>query len=193
MNLFGETEAPPVRSRTIAPMVNAKRRKDGGEPDNFQTPPSALEPLWPYLRPHWRVWEPCCGKGNLVRAFEERGHDCIGTDIHDRPEPHDMLLWEPRLWDVLVTNPPYSIKTAVIRRCYDFRKPFALLMPLTALEGRDRQTLYRTYGLEVIFLPRRINFLTPSGTGGGSWFATAWFCYGLQIGRAMTFWTEPKP
>ena len=30
-------------------------------------------------------------------------------------------------------------------------------------------------------------FETPSGNGKGSWFATAWFTWGLNIGQQLTF------
>jgi len=59
-------------------------------------------------------------------------------------------------------------------------KPFALLMPLTTLEGR-RQNLLQVIGTEIILTTRRINFETPSGIGSGSWFSTAWFCSGLDL------------
>ena len=38
-----------------------------GSPDDFQTPPYALDPLLPFLKRDWVVWECACGKGNLVR------------------------------------------------------------------------------------------------------------------------------
>ena len=66
-------------------------------------------------------------------------------------------------------------------------KPFAFLLPLTTFETRKRQYLFQKYGLEVIFFDKRINFETPSGKGSGSWFATAWFTNGLNIGKEMNF------
>lgn len=45
------------------------------------------------------------------------------------------------------------------------------------------------HGLEVIFLDTRINFENPDNGKSGSWFATAWFTWGLNIGKEMTFET----
>lgn len=43
--------------------------------------------------------------------------------------------------------------------------------------------------MEVIFLPKRPTFTTPvQKKSGGSWFACAWFTFGLGIGQAITFW-----
>jgi len=56
---------------------------------------------------------------------------------------NDFLVDEPAFaYDCIITNPPYSIKDRFLTRCYELKKPFALLMPLTALEGKYRQQLY---------------------------------------------------
>lgn len=39
-----------------------------GHPDNFRTPGDVVWPLLRYLPPGL-IWEPSCGKGNLVRAL----------------------------------------------------------------------------------------------------------------------------
>jgi hypothetical protein len=90
-------------------------------------------------------------------------------------------------FDCIVTNPPYDIKQKFLERCYTLKKPFAMLMPLTTLETRKRQKLFRDNGVEVLFMPERINFEVPSGKESSAWFATAWFTWGLNIGRQMTF------
>ena len=151
--------------------------------DDFQTPIEALEPLYPYLEAEWKIWEPSCGKGNLVKELTRRGFQVSGSDILTG---EDFRL-ESKECDCIITNPPYSLKQEFLERCYTIGKPFALLMPLTALETAKRQNLYRKHGIEIILMPKRINFETPSGKEGSAWFATAWFTNGLEIGRQLTF------
>ena len=156
-----------------------------GNSNDFQTPPYALTPLYPFLSKEWIIWECASGRGNIVRALEKKGYSVIPSDVLTG---QDFLHWQPEAhWDCIVTNPPYSIKQEFLERCYALGKPFALLLPLTTFETAKRQALFRRYGLEVIFFPNRINFETPSGKGESSWFATAWFCYRLNIGKEMTF------
>jgi hypothetical protein len=66
-------------------------------------------------------------------------------------------------------------------------KPFALLLPLSALEGQKRQELYKQYGLQLIVTNRRIDFKTPFDRGSSSWFATAWFTWGLNLPSDIVF------
>jgi len=155
-----------------------------GSPDDFQTPPEALVPLLPYIPKDWVIWECAQGFGWLTKGLIFNGYKVIGSDILTG---QDYRMWQPDEWDIAVTNPPYAIKQQFLERAYMLGKPFAFLLPLTTFETGKRQMLFDKYGLEVIFLDKRINFRTPSGKGSGSWFATAWFTNGLNIGKQMTF------
>ncbi len=147
--------------------------------NDFQTPEYAIDLLlkFIYIPSDYIIWEPAMGKGNIVNAFRRQGIKVIGTDIVDG---HDFLSYEPDNYDAIVTNPPYSLRNKFIRRCYDLAKPWALLMPLTTLEGIERQEMFRR-GITLIIPKKRINFETPSGHGSGSWFMTAWFIYGFDV------------
>jgi hypothetical protein len=96
-------------------------------------------------------------------------------------------------YDAIVTNPPFSRKDEFLGWCYARQKPFALLLPVTALAAKGRQSLYRQHGVEVVLMDGRMDFETPSGEGTGAWFETAWFTWGLGIGQQLTFWTPPTP
>lgn len=155
-----------------------------GHPDNFQTPGSALDCLLPHVAPLSHVWEPACGKGNLVKQLLHEGFVVTSSDILNG---WDFLTTNvPPDVQAIITNPPYSIKNEWIERCYDLGIPFALLLPLAALESKKRQAQWAK-GLEIVFPTSRISFETPHDRGSSSWFYTAWFTHGLQIGRAFTF------
>jgi hypothetical protein len=158
--------------------------KKSGHSDIFQTPIGAVDPILPFLRKDWRIWECSSGHGNIAKYLRSMGFEVMESDLS---QGKNFLTYQPDSFDCIITNPPYSIKDDFLRRAYYLKKPFAFLLPITALEGKARQVLYREYGLEVIFMDGRINFETPSGKGSGAWFATAWFTCGLNIGKQMTF------
>lgn len=155
-----------------------------GRPVDFQTPKEAIIPLLPYLKKEWLIWECACGKGNIVNYLESEGFMILGSDILGGT---DFLTWKPEKFDCIITNPPYSIKQKFLERCYELGKPFALLLPLTTFETVKRQSLFKKYAVEVIFLPNRINFETPSGKGSGSWFATCWITWKLNLPHQLNF------
>ena len=156
-----------------------------GSPDDFQTPAKAVVPVLPYLRKDWLIWECAAGKGNLVRALQSQGYQTHGSDL--LTGINFLSSPPPRPFDCIVTNPPYSLKDQFVERCYYYNKPFALLMPLTALEGERKQRLYQEHGIQLIIPNQRINFETPSGVDMGSWFTTAWFTWKLFLPRDLTF------
>jgi len=155
-----------------------------GNSDDFQTPPIALKPLLPFLTKKWIIWECAQGKGNLSKELQRLGYEVIGTDILTG---QDFLKWQPDRYDCIVTNPPYSLKQQFLLRAYLLKKSFAFLLPLTTFETKKRQKLFERWGLEVIFLPKRVNFETPSGQGSGSWFAVAWFTNWLNLGKELNY------
>lgn len=150
-----------------------------GHPDHFQTMPDVLIPLLPHLDRKWTIWEPAQGKGYLREGLDDFGFRTIGSDLLTG---QDYLAEEPEEpWDASVTNPPYTIKDDWLLRSYRLGKPFALLMPVTTLEGKKRQGLFKYFGLDLLMLPRRATFETPNGKVGGAYFLSAWFTWRLPI------------
>jgi hypothetical protein len=150
--------------------------------DHFNTPDYAVEPLLRYINPDWTVWEPTdtYGKSKITAVLRKNGNKVISTNKKKTDFIHDEPDFE---FDCIVTNPPYSLKDEFIISCAARQKPFALLLPLSALEGVHRGTMYRDMGEKfgVLVLDRRVEF-----TGGSVWFNTSWFCYGL-LPRQLIF------
>jgi len=154
-----------------------------GRSDEFQTPEYAIEPLLPFLKKGWTIWECAWGKGSLAKHLEKKGF-LIKGDLNE-----DFLKSScgGDYFDCIVTNPPYSLKYEFLKKCFELGRPFALLMPLTTLEGLKRGELFRKHGIQIIIPNRRINFETPSGKGSGAWFQTAWFCWKLNLPKDLNF------
>ena len=154
-----------------------------GHTDEIYTPKYALNPLLPYLKKNWIIRDCAWGKGHLAKNIAESGFNCVGNESKDFFNLKKEDLWEE---DILITNPPYSKKDEFLKKAYELDKPFAFLMPLTALEGIKRGKLYKEYGIQLIIPNRRINFVMPNKQGG-AWFQTAWFTWGLNLPRDLNF------
>jgi hypothetical protein len=142
--------------------------------DHFDTPGYAIRPLLTYIPSRWTIWEPTdtTGKSRITALLRENGNKVISTG----KKQFDFLHDDPGFsFDCIVTNPPYSIKDSFIARCIELGKPWALLLPLTALEGVARRKMFSGLaGFGVLVLDRRVEY-----TGGGVWFNTSWFCDGV--------------
>jgi len=173
----------------MKPKVNHAGSLVAAKPfDLCQTPPYALSPLLAHLQSDWLIWECAAGEGNLSNALSDYGYHVIATDIIAGQNFFDEC--QPGLpWDVIVTNPPYSIKYDWLERCYSFGMPFALLMPVEMMAAAKAQRLLSRYGFELILLDKRVNFKMPNlgYNGHGAQFPVAWYSWGLGIGQQVTF------
>jgi len=98
----------------------------------------------------------------------------------------DYFLSEPDNWDCSITNPPFSKKNEWIERSYELGKPFALLLPLAALETARRQAQW-VKGLQLIILNKRLNFETPNNKDSHCWFASMWATWKLNLPKDIIF------
>lgn len=139
--------------------------------DELYTPRYAIIPLLKYLPKNKTIWE-CTdyGKSNITTILKENGYKVIST----HKENFDFLKDKPNFdFDIIITNPPYSLKDEFIKKCYEYEKPFCLLLPITSLEGIERGKIFRKNGIQLLVLDKRIDF----NGKGKNWYNTSWFCY----------------
>ena len=154
-----------------------------GHTDEIFTPEYAINPLLPYLKEGSMIWECAWGRGSLANHLNKKGFNTVGYVGCDflRESSEDGFKF-----DYIITNPPYSKKYEFLKRAFEIGKPFAFLLPLTALEGIKRGDLFNRYGIQLIIPNKRINFIMPNKQGG-SWFATAWFCGNMNLPNDLNF------
>ena len=140
--------------------------------DNLYTPDYAIKPLLKYIPRGITVWEPCdSGISKITKLLKKHGCTVISTD-----KKENFFEYMPKQkFDMIITNPPYSLKDDFLKKCYEWKKPFCLLLPLTALEGKKRGNLFRKNNIEVMILDGRVDFTGKKST----WFNTSWFCYNV--------------
>ena len=147
--------------------------------DELYTPEYAVEPILKYIpRQVKTIWCPCDTlQSKIIKVLLLAGYDVIPSHIE---QGKDFLNYVPEAsYDMILTNPPYSIKDKIIKRCYELGKPFALLLPLTALEGTKRNKLFKA-GVGCVVLDKRIDF----NGKGNCWYNTSWFIHSeLTDGR----------
>jgi hypothetical protein len=135
--------------------------------DDYDTPKYAFDMLLEYIPKGSIIFECAVGKGKLKRIMEDAGFIVVSSK--------DFFNDNNYKYDIVITNPPFSLKDEFIKKCYELNKPFALLLPITAIEGKVRQALYKKYGIEILLPNNRIQYMNKKGV----WFYSAWFCWKL--------------
>lgn len=147
--------------------------------DDLYTPFYAVDPILKYLPKTSKIWTPCDESWSAFpRKLREEGFDVVRTSL---AEGKDFFTYEPPEWDVVVTNPPFSIKDNILERLYQLGKPFAVLLPLNSLQGKSRYEFFKQ-GIQILAFDSRICYHNPENMEKpvkGSPFATAYFCRDL--------------
>jgi hypothetical protein len=141
--------------------------------DELYTPSNAIIPLIKYIPKDKVIWE-CAEKqtedGNITKELRNNGYKVITTSIHNG---YDFLKCDiPKDINCIITNPPFSLKNEFLERCYKLNLPFALLLPIQALDTKRRFNYYKKYGLDLLIFDKRISYI---GSHGSPPFASAWF------------------
>ncbi len=96
--------------------------------DAYWTPAWCTEALLDRTKFGPVVWEPACGRGDMVDVLDKRGHTVIASDIKvysHKPMAFEMdflainLVVDPVGFSAIITNPPYEHAEAFIRKALD--------------------------------------------------------------------------
>ena len=152
--------------------------------DELYTPNEAVEMILPHIPKEVKtIWECTAIKeSKIVKVLRDAGYNVITTHIEDG---QDFFKYEPENYDMIITNPPYSLKDKFLKRAYDLKKPFMFLLPLTALEGIERGKMFDKNGIQMLIPNKRFNFKPEKNSG--AWFQTSWFCFGCGLSSDLNF------
>lgn len=156
--------------------LQSDRSKNG---DERYTPDYAVKPLLEFVPNDKIIWCPVDKKWSaFVRVFKKAGYNVIYSHID---YGQDFFDYEPEKWDILVSNPPFSKKDAVLRRAYELNKPFALLLPANSIQGKTRFEIFKN-DVQMLCFDQRIGFMDSYHMDKpveGTSFGSAYFCRNL--------------
>lgn len=146
--------------------------------DEVYTPRYAIEPLRRYLEAAGvqTVWCPFDKEWSMfVTLLREWGFTVIHSHIDDNK---NFFYYEPEEhYDIIVSNPPFSLKDDVIKRLDELGKPYAMLLPINVLQGQKRFKYMRD--VQMLTFDKRINYYQDEQftiMQKGAAFASGYLC-----------------
>lgn len=126
---------------------------------NSLPPPYAVDPIIKYISTGSKVWCPFDTEESwFVKKLRE--HNCKVAATHISQGQNFFEITKlARHADVIVSNPPYSIKTEVLQKLFELDKPFAMLVGVVGLfESQKRFEMFRDNEFEIMYMNRRISY-----------------------------------
>lgn len=143
------------------------------ESDECYTPNNAVEPLVRFIDKSKTYYECASGiSSNIIDGLTARG-----IDIRSSKGKCFFECNEDDIFDGIITNPPYSKKDEFIDKCFELGKPFALLLPVAAIQGQKRGKLFMQHGISQLVYNKRVDFTGKKAPPFGvAWFMGNGFC-----------------
>lgn len=138
------------------------------------------------------IWLPF--DNELSNLYKSLNHHHIKVTLSNLEMGLDFYLYEPKHWDMIITNPPFSNRSQMMNRLLSFDKPFIVLQPTQYFQNQFAVISLCKYSNEFQFLlPRtRMNFLRYDkksdlikSSKGGPAFYSFWLCYKVGLSNAF--------
>jgi hypothetical protein len=171
--------AMPIIAQAARVQAAARQGQGRARRNDFQTRDVELViAAISHLLPHGtHIWETFAGTAarRLSTGLEAAGYTVSCTGL---PEQDFFETEPPPGANMVVSNPPFDQRTAIVERLNALGLPYCMLMPMNTLETDARQAaLSEGHPLTLCVLARRARFLTAEGAIiRGAPMGCAWFC-----------------
>lgn len=135
--------------------------KTNKESDEVYTPSYAIKPLLKYISKDKIIWCPFDTEDSeYVKILNNNGNKVIFSHIDNG---QNFFEYEPEEnYDLIISNPPFSIKDMIIKRLDELNKPYAILLPVPTLQGQKRFPYMKN--CQALIFDKRINYFKNKET-----------------------------
>ena len=156
--------------------------------DDYMTPKTAWQDINEYIPKDKIIYEAFYGDGMSGKYLEELGCKKV---IHKKK---DFFTYTPK-YDILISNPPFSLSKEIMKRLAELDKPFILIMPSSKINTSYMRNNFMNKGLQIIIPRKRIHFIKKiDGEIPDKWknscnFDCFYYCYKMGLKNDI-IWLE---
>lgn len=163
-------------------MIDSQKVAYGkGKNDECYTLPYAVEPILKYIPKDAIVWCPFdTEESEFVKQISKTNKVAfshIDVLLSEEGGYGDFFTIEPKKWDIIISNPPFTAKKKYFERALSFNKPFALLMTNTWLNDAAPKQIFMERDLQLLMFDKRMKFMNNGVINNKITFSTSYYCW----------------
>jgi hypothetical protein len=113
----------------------------------------------------------------FVKIFQEAGYVVKFGHISTG---ENFFIHDYGSWDICISNPPFSRKLEIFKRLDSFKKPWAMISNVMALNYQEIINYFADNPKEIIFFDKRISY-----NGRPSSFGSCFICNDILINKVQ--------
>jgi hypothetical protein len=147
--------------------------------DDYMTPKYAWENIQQFIPKDKVIWEPFYGDGKSGEDLQSLGFQVIH-------EPVDFF--ENDLGDIIISNPPFTLKKQIFERLIELDKPFIMICPQSLIFTQYMRKCFQDKILQIIIPRRRIQFIKNGNELQNKCnFDCFYYCYKMNLPQDIVF------
>ncbi len=151
----------------------------GGNNDECYTPDYAVKPILEYIPKDVTVW---CPFDTEESEFVKQISKINPVTYSHLDKGQDFFQYQPKHWDIIISNPPFTNKKKFFQRALAFNKPFALIMTNAWLNDSAPKKLFKDAGkdLQLLMFEERMEFKYGNAVGRVNnkvTFSSSYYCW----------------
>lgn len=150
--------------------------------DDYTTPLKAFKDLQEFKPFNMQtIYDPFFNDGKAKEYLQNVFVDC--NIIHEKK---DAFSWLPE-YDIIITNPPFTLKNKVFTWLIELDKPFMVLLPVNLLCNKGFRKIRGFDKIQYIIPNGRYNFEIQGKQSKSNWFNVIWYCYKCDLPNQVNF------
>jgi hypothetical protein len=162
--------------------MTTRKKQEFHNDDQYNTTPEIWEMIT-HLIPKDKILFEAFLKDNWSSKsaiiLRDMGFNVVGNPTID-------FFGELPEYDIIVSNPPYSMKKKIFQRLAVLDKPFILILPISTISKQFVKVLERDK-VQMIIPSKRMQFERAGVELSRCWFDTCFLCYKMNLERDITF------
>jgi len=162
--------------------MTTRKKQEFHNDDQYNTTPEIWEMI-AHLIPKDKILFEAFLKDNWSSKsaiiLRDMGFNVVGNPTID-------FFGELPEYDIIVSNPPYSMKKKIFQRLAVLDKPFILILPISTITKQFVKVLERDK-VQMIIPSKRMQFEKAGVELSRCWFDTCFLCYKMNLERDISF------